>query len=303
MSLPAPLEAALAERFTWIASLGEGAHGWVELVEERSMGRRVALKVGKHRGDPERLARFEREGRVAASLRHPNLVSVHSTGAVEGHPFLVLDYVEGAQTLREALRGLPLQRQLRALLDVTRGVAHAHTKQVVHRDLKPENVLVGPGGVARVTDFGSATFLGAERLTQTGGLVGTPSYMAPEQIAGDRGLLGPHTDVWALGVLLHEVACGRLPFAGATLLQLAAEISAGVGRVEVLRGVPPALANVIAGCLRADPQARYPHAGALERALAAALEGETPDTPRAARGRAGALAGAFALLVVAVAVV
>lgn len=283
MTVPPALLQALEERFEWIDVLGEGAHGWVGLVRERALDRRVALKLGKHRGDPERLARFEREARIAAGLRHTHVVTVHSTGVVAGHPYLVLDYVEGAHTLREAQRGVPVEQQLEALLDVTRGVAHAHERGVVHRDLKPENVLVGPNAVAQVTDFGCATMQGVERLTRSGALVGTPHYMAPEQIMGQRGKVGPHTDVWALGVMLYEVACGHRPFEGDSLLELASKVSSGEVDPDLLPGVPPGLRAVIVRCLTPAPGGRVPDAGALAEALEAVLGGQAWGTTRGAR--------------------
>ena len=289
MSLPPLLRKGLEARFEWLETLGEGACGWVELVRERELDRRVALKLGKHKGDPGRQARFEREARIAAGLRHPNLVGLHSTGEVEGHPYLVLDYVEGAQTLREALHDAPFTRRLEVLRDAIRGVAAAHAQGVVHRDLKPENVLVDPQGVARVTDFGSATMQGLERLTRTGALVGTPYYMAPEQIAGSRDDLGPHTDVWALGVMLHEQVCGERPFESGSLLGLAGAIKQGLRKVELPADAPRGVASVVARCLSPEPSARYPDAQALGEALDAACAGGSPGLRVPAALAAGAL--------------
>ncbi|MEZ6186449.1 MAG: serine/threonine-protein kinase [Planctomycetota bacterium] len=227
MSPPPALLQALAPRFHWIAPLGEGTFGWVGLVEERALGRRAALKLGKQAGNPTQLARFEREAQIAAGLQHPHTVSVHSAGVVHGHPFLVLDYVEGARTLREVERTTGVLERLAQLRDVARGMAQAHAQGIVHRDLKPDNVLVDPEGVARVTDFGCATGQDVDRLTLSGAAVGTPLYMAPEQLAGERDRVGPPSDVWSLGVMLHEVACGRLPFVADSWTALAGQALSG----------------------------------------------------------------------------
>jgi len=287
VSLPRQLRKGLEARFEWLETLGEGACGWVELVRERGLDRRVALKLGKHKSDPGRVARFVREAEIAAGLRHPNLVAVHSTGELDGHPYLVLDYVEGAVTLREALQDAPLARRLEVFRDAIRGVAAAHARGVIHRDLKPENVLVDPQGVARVTDFGSATMQGLERLTRTGALVGTPYYMAPEQIAGSRDDLGPHTDVWALGVMLHELVCGERPFESGSLLGLAGAIKQGLRKVELPPDAPRGIAAVVARCLSPEPSARYADARALGEALDAACAGGRGARRPAALAAAG----------------
>jgi serine/threonine-protein kinase len=176
-------------------------------------------------GLPGAAERFQREARAAASFSHPNVVTVHDFGAAGTHAFLVMELLDG-QTLRDALRvdeRIGCQRALAILRDVTAAVEAAHRRQLVHRDLKPENICLvssGPRETAKVLDFGLAKFLvptDAERLMthmSGGGVLGTPLYMAPEQLRG--GDPDPSWDVWALAVIAFEMVCGSHPFASVT---------------------------------------------------------------------------------------
>src|SRR5688572_26516276 len=183
--------------------------GLVLRARDRVSGREVALKVSLCAGDGERSERFAREGQLTAALDHPGIVRVHDSGVADGRPFLVYELVEAARTLEQAWEGLDRDGRVRLVLEVARAVGHAHGRGVIHRDLKPENILVDRDGRARVTDFGLAAALDLDRLTHTGVLLGTPLYMAPEQVAGlADALRSPRVDVWALGVLLYLALTG-----------------------------------------------------------------------------------------------
>ena len=197
--------------------------GLVYEARQSSLNRRVALKVllrGAMATDAD-LARFCAEAEAAARLDHPNIVPVLEVGSHEGRPFFTMRLVEGT-TLSERLRDgpLPPREAVRILLDVCRAVHHAHGSGVLHRDLKPSNILIDQKGTAYVTDFGLAKRIEgtehAESLTQSGAIVGTPAYMAPEQAAGNRGRVGPLADVYSLGALLYHMVTGRPPFQAAT---------------------------------------------------------------------------------------
>src|SRR5690606_5463691 len=150
-----------------------------------------------------------------ARVQHAGLVRLYSVGVEGERPFQVFELIEGARPLGEVLRERGLEERVRLVLEVVEALAHLHAHGVVHRDVKPENVLVDAQGRARLTDLGVGLDLtSAERLTQSGALLGTPSYMAPEQLGVLRAPIVPATDVWAAGVLLYEAVTDELPFAG-----------------------------------------------------------------------------------------
>jgi serine/threonine-protein kinase len=164
--------------------------------------------------------RFHAEARAAASLQHPNIVAIHEVGEHDGRPFFSMDLVEG-RSLADLVREHPLPppQAARYAEMIAGAIAYAHEHGILHRDLKPSNVLIDPLDQPRVTDFGLARPLAAEQgLTASGAVVGTPSYMPPEQASADRGKLGPTSDVYSLGALLYELVTGRPPFRAATQL-------------------------------------------------------------------------------------
>ncbi|MCW8141980.1 MAG: serine/threonine protein kinase, partial [Planctomycetota bacterium] len=196
------------QRWAHFEVTGEVARGNMGVVfraRDLQRGRDVALKVlVVGHDDPDAGERFKREARSLARLSSRHIVSVHSYGVHEGLPFLSMDFVPGT-TLQDLLdRGaLPFSRAADLLARIAHAMDHAHSRGVVHRDLKPSNVLIGADGEPRITDFGLARLDDASRaLTREGDLVGTPVYMAPEQVTGDLRALAASTDVWALGVML-----------------------------------------------------------------------------------------------------
>jgi serine/threonine protein kinase len=206
--------------------LGRGGMGAVYLARDSRNGRRVALKVPIFgaAAAPTRVERFLREARVAAALNHPNICAFVEAGQIDGRPFLAMAYIVGA-TLRSKIDPDVPMSQVRAAeiaYKVALALDHAHRKGIIHRDLKPANVMMTPNddGDPVVLDFGLAKQVGgagsnADRLTLDGAVLGTPSYMAPEQIQGDIEAIGPATDVYALGVILFEMLTGRPPYMGA----------------------------------------------------------------------------------------
>ena len=304
---PSPqLPPDLAQRYRVTGSLGAGAMGTVYRAEDLRAGREVALKLLKATGEAQR-ARFQREGEITAGLVHPNVVRVFSSGVSGQVPWLAYELVPGARPLDVAFAGLELRERVALLAEVADALAYAHERGVVHRDVKPENVLVDLSGRARLSDFGLAKALDTERLTKTGALLGTPAFMAPEQISGDASAGAP-ADVWALGVILYLALTDALPFEGASLIELGARICRRELRAPRERdpALPRELEDVCLRALERDLAARYPDAGAFAADLRAWLAGRRPLASGASaggslwserrRGLARAL-GAAALLV------
>ena len=296
-TIPEDLGTALATRYALERPLGAGGMATVYLAHDRKHGRPVAVKVLR----PELAStmgagRFLREIEIAARLQHPHILTLIDSGEVaragDGAPpllYYVMPYVAG-ESLRSRLSRagpLPVPEVVQILREVADALAYAHRHGIVHRDMKPENVMLAERH-ALVVDFGVAKAMiraqGGETLTGTGISVGTPAYMAPEQVAADPGV-AQRADIYAVGVLAYEMLTGRPPFAGAPQLVLSAHLTTEPTPLPAARpDTPPALARVVARCLEKDPARRYQSADDLRDELAAL---EAPAGARAAaRGRA-----------------
>jgi eukaryotic-like serine/threonine-protein kinase len=275
--------------------LGRGGAGVVLRVREVDTGRELALKMLHGRLDERARTRFAREGQVTAGLRHPGIVALHSAGEDAGRPYLVYELVEGCRDLEGALVALPLRDQIRILRDVGRALGAAHAAGVIHRDVKPANLLLDARGGVRVADFGMALARDDERLTRTGAMVGTPSYMSPEQVRGERGET-PATDVWALGVILHQaLSGGALPFGGGSITELMAQIMHA--DLPALPDAPTCLVAVRDRALERDPSRRYPEGEAMAADLERWLAGRRTEAWVRRARRRWVLAGMLAPLV------
>ena len=271
--------------------LGRGSYGVVHLAWLDAGGEPVALKMFRAlgEGDEEALARFEQEAQIAARLTHPGLVRVIDAGRHAGLPWMAMEYCQGP-TLQDRLRAGPLPPFEGAGLvaEVARAVAHAHAHGVVHRDIKPANVILDlrAGGRPRLTDFGLALDRVHHRsLTATGDVVGTPYYMAPEQVRGDP--IDAQADVWALGVVLYQCLSGQRPFQGQTGLEVARAIlehdpSPPSTHVPA---IPPALDAVCLRALRRPRRERWASAQELAEAIERALATPSGAWPAQARAR------------------
>ena len=268
--------------------LGRGGTGVVYLARQVSLNRRVALKVLRDAGAGDAADRFRTEAEAIARLRHPNIVQIFEVGETAASPHLVLEYAEGG-SLADLLTGAPLPPRVAAEVveTLTRAVHTAHEQGIVHRDLKPANILLVPTEgrpatepaadpatrlaqfIPKLGDFGLVKRLDATRHTTTGVVVGTPSYMAPEQAAG-RSDVGPGADVYALGSILYELLTGRPPFVGPTPLETVLQVIGDepVAPRELQPRLPRDLETVCLMCLRKSPARRYPTAAALADDLA-----------------------------------
>jgi serine/threonine protein kinase/WD40 repeat protein len=252
-----------------LGELGRGGMGVVYQARQIPLNRLVALKMilaGAQAGNQDRV-RLRIEAEAVARLQHPNIVQIHEVGESEGHPFLCLELVEGG-SLAGQLDGTPWDsRRAAELVDtLARAVHAAHQRGVVHRDLKPANVLLTATGTPKITDFGLARRMDAvSGPTRTGAVLGTPSYMAPEQAEGETHAIGPAADVYALGAILYELLTGRPPFRAATPLDTLLQVVADppVPPSRWCPGVPPDLEAVCLKCLAKTPRSRYASAEAL----------------------------------------
>jgi tRNA A-37 threonylcarbamoyl transferase component Bud32 len=261
-----------------IEELGRGGMGVVYKARQVKLNRTVALKMilaGRHAGAAD-LQRFRTEAEAIARLRHPNIVAVYEVGEHEGRPFLSLEFCEGG-SLDRKLAGNPLPPQKAAALVQTLAEAMqaAHQANVIHRDLKPANVMLGGDGTPRITDFGLARKLDEVGQTQTGAIMGTPSYMAPEQAESKKDV-GPAADVYALGAILYQTLTGRPPFRAATTLDTIIQVVSDepVPPRQLNATVPVDLETVCLRCLQKDPRRRYASAAELAQDLGRFLAGE-----------------------------
>jgi serine/threonine-protein kinase len=262
----------LTGKYKILEEIGRGGMGVVYKAEDIGLGRRVAIKVlpDIFAGDPERLARFEREAKLLASLNHPNIAAIHGLEGHEGKGFLVLELVEG-QTLAERLHKgpLPVEEALEVCRQIAEGLEAAHEKGIIHRDLKPGNVKTTPEGKVKILDFGLAkAFHGQEstsglahsptitnQMTQPGIVLGTAAYMSPEQAKGKA--VDKRADIWAFGCVLYECLTGKRAFQGDTITEtLAATLKNDPDWGALPADMPASIRILLRRCLQKDPGLR-----------------------------------------------
>ena len=252
----------------------------VFLAYDHELERQVAVKVLGGAENEEFVRRFRREAMTAAGLGHTNIVSVFDAGEEDGSLFIVMEHVEGENLDALLVRAgrLELERALGYVEQACAGLGHAHERGVVHRDVKPANLLVRTDGILKVTDFGIAQAGGGTTLTQAGTLLGTASYIAPEQARGEP--IGPQTDLFSLGVVLYQLLSGALPWrvAGLADIQAVGETPPRPLR-DVAPGIPVHVEAAVGRCL--DPEPRNRPASA--KALAQELRGGPPTTATVVR--------------------
>lgn len=314
------------EQYELLDELGRGGMGVVYKARQKDLNRVVAIKMilGGTLSSAEQLHRFAAEARMAAQLQHPNIVRIFASGERLGQPYFVMEYVSGP-SLANLLGKGPLRTEDAARLVATlaRAVDHLHEHQIVHRDLKPANILLQahgppPVGVAETTpkiaDFGLAKLIeGESRQTTTGTIIGTPSYMAPEQAAARRELIGPRSDVYGLGAILYELLTDRPPFLASSPLDTLVQVieNEPAPPRQLNSWVPRTMELICLRCLEKAPERRYASAKALaddlERFLAhEPVEAQQPNAWQRLRrwaSREPALASRLGALAVVAAII
>jgi serine/threonine-protein kinase len=256
-------------KYKIVELVGEGAMGTVYRAVDSVLGRTVAVKVmnASIARQQDHRQRFLREAQAAGSLQHPNVVTIYDLGELDGHLFIAMEFVHGTdlEKLMTAVEPLKLQSKLDIIVDVLMGLSYAHKHGIVHRDIKPANIRVGEDGHAKIMDFGVA-HLASSDMTRTGLVVGTPSYMAPEQVMGGKAV--PGTDLFAVGAVLYHLVTGAKPFEGPTLQSLFYRIVTDMPKPldEVRPGLPASLNAIIQKSMAKDAADRY--ATALDMANA-----------------------------------
>jgi tRNA A-37 threonylcarbamoyl transferase component Bud32 len=250
-------------KYQIVELVGEGAMGTVYRATDSVLGRTVAIKVmnASIARQPDHRQRFLREAQAAGSLQHPNVVTIYDLGELDGHLFIAMEFLHGTdlERLMVGAEPLKLQSKLDIIVDVLMGLAYAHKHGIIHRDIKPANIRVSDDGHAKIMDFGVA-HLASSDITRTGLVVGTPSYMAPEQVTGGKAV--PGTDIFAVGAVLYHLLTGTKPFDAPTLQNLFYKIVTDMPRPleELKPGLPPALERIVQRAMAKDPANRYTNA-------------------------------------------
>src|SRR5213595_2277230 len=263
-------------RYRILRKLGTGGMANVYLAEDEVLGRRVAIKIlnDRHAGDDQFVERFRREAKNAASLSHPNIVSIYDRGVAEGTYYSAMEYLDG-RTLKELIvsRG---PAPTNVAIDYTRQILatlrFAHRNRIVHRDIKPHNVLVDSDGRLKVTDFGIAR-AGASEMTEAGSIIGTAQYLSPEQAQGAP--VDETSDLYSVGVLLYELLTGVVPFSGDTPVEIAMKhLSSAPEAPSAKRAeIPRDLDMIVLRALAKDPAERYQSAEEMDADLARVARG------------------------------
>lgn len=269
------------------ATLGRGGMAFVYLAFDTGVDRRVALKVlPPHFGsDPDFVQRFLHEARSTVDLRHPNIVRTYTAGEKDGFHYIAMEYMDGGSLERRIDAGTALDpgEVVRIVADVAAALDHAHNRQVIHRDLKPFNILFNAAGTAKLADFGIAKSRHQLTVTVPSMLIGTPSYMSPEQAEGKP--VSASTDIWSLGVVTYQMLTGVLPFAAdtapATLFQVVHSTPTPPSRRTP--GLPGTVDKVLARAMAKAPGARYTSAAEFTQSLAAALDAPIGIRPPASQ--------------------
>jgi serine/threonine-protein kinase len=262
-SSPSAWEMVQIPGYEFIEQLGRGGMGVVYRATHLRLKRPVALKMvlaGAH-ASPEILSRFVAEAQAVARLQHPNIVQVYDIGEYDSLPYISLEFIDGS-SLEKYLRHqrFTYRQAAEFIKTLAEAMEVAHSHGIIHRDLKPANILLARDGTPKITDFGLAKQIGNDQIrTASGAIMGTPSYMAPEQAGGKRGKIGPHTDIWGLGAILYELLTGRPPFLSDSPIDTILQVISvdPVSPKELRPDLPQDLSDICMMCLQKESRQRY----------------------------------------------
>jgi serine/threonine protein kinase len=275
-----------------IEEIARGGMGVVYKARQRKLDRIVALKMIRADQFDSRSAvlRFQNEAQAAAKLDHPGIVAIFDVGDLDGQPYLSMAYIDGEDLAARICHGrMGPQEAARIVRDVSQAIQHAHERGIVHRDLKPPNILLDASDRPRVTDFGLARRVDVPTgLSIDGSIIGTPSYMSPEQASGQTSRVGPACDIYSLGAVLFHLLTGRPPFVGANLLEIIRQVCEKPAESPraIDSSVPVALERVCLKCLAKEPEQRYATAGAVAVDLDRYLQESALSIPSSPNRRA-----------------
>lgn len=249
------------DRYEIIKSIGEGGMANVYLAQDVFLDRKVAVKVlrGDLANDEKFVRRFKREATASANLSHPNIVEMYDVGEDNGTYYIVMEYIEG-KTLKQLLKkrgALTCPEVVDIMLQLTDGIAHAHDMYIIHRDLKPQNIMISDDGKIKITDFGIATALNSNQVTQTNSVMGSVHYLPPEQASGKGATI--KSDIYSMGIMLFELLTGKLPFKGENAVEIALKhMKDDLPSVRKINSnIPQSLENIVMKATAKNPKNRY----------------------------------------------
>ncbi|WEK52846.1 MAG: Stk1 family PASTA domain-containing Ser/Thr kinase [Candidatus Cohnella colombiensis] len=273
----------LSDRYELLARVGGGGMALVYKARDLLLNRFVAVKVLRQQftHDDDFVKRFRREAQAAASLSHPNIVSIYDVGQVEDTHYIVMEFIDGAN-LNEIIRErapIQVEEAVRVTAQICDALEHAHHNQIIHRDIKPHNILIGNNGRVKVTDFGIARAVTSSTITQTGSVVGSVHYFSPEHAKGVT--TGEKSDIYSLGIVLYQMLTGRLPFLGESPISVALKHLQEPFEQprKVNPYIPQSVENIILRAMRKNPQERYQSANEMLRDLETCLQPSRLNEP------------------------
>ncbi|EXX85166.1 serine/threonine protein kinase, partial [Paenibacillus darwinianus] len=276
----------LGGRYEIIERIGSGGMALVYKAHDVLLNRKVAVKILRQQfgHDEEFVRRFRREAQSAASLSHPNVVSIYDVGEEEDTHYIVMEYVEGSNLNDLIKERAPLQTEeaVRFAVQICDALDHAHQNQIIHRDIKPHNILIGKNGRVKVTDFGIARAVTSSTITQTGSVVGSVHYFSPEHAKGIS--TGEKSDLYSLGIVLYQMLTGRLPFLGESPISVALKHLQDDFEEprQVNPHIPQSLENIILRSMRKNSSERYASAQEMLEDLETCLKPERLNEPKIA---------------------